>query len=130
MYGTNRLVRSIAGMLIGFAGLVTATGTASAAVLTIENVGFVAGPGAPGTLVQRVDLAAAGPTSINAIILTDISGGVGGDPGIFSGYDLDAVFLDRDGNIATTGDQIAFTSLAFAGGAIRPLRLNRSNRAR
>ncbi len=118
MSGTRSCARLLARAVIGIAGLIAVSGPASAAVLTIQNAGTA--PGTAGTLLQRVDLAAAGLTTINTIVLTDISGGVGGEPGIFSGYDLDAVFLDADGDITTTGDQIAFTSLAFTGGTIRP----------
>jgi len=119
MFGTKSFARFLAGAVMGLAGLAAVGGSASATVLTIEDVGFVA-PTATNTLVQRVDLTTAGTPTINSIILRDISGGVGGSPGIFSGYDLDAVFLDGDGNIATTGDQIAFSSLAFTGGMNRP----------
>jgi hypothetical protein len=118
MFGTNSFARSLAVAVIGLAGLAAVGGSASAAVLTVEDVGFVA-PTATGTLVQRVDLSTAGVATISKIILTDNSGGFGGDPGVFSGYDLDAVFLDGDGDIATTGDQVAFSSFAFTGGGIR-----------
>lgn len=120
MFGTKWLAKSVAGMIIGFAGLVAANGAASAAVLTIETVGLNT-PGAPaGTLVQRVDLAAAGLTTINTIVLRDISGGIGGDAGIFSGYDIDAVFLDADGDLNTAGDRVFLSSFVFSGGDIRP----------
>jgi hypothetical protein len=118
MFEKCKLTKSVAGLLFGFAGLVAVSASASAAVLTIEDLGTA--PGTTNTLLQRVNLGAAGLTSINTIVLTDISAGAGGNPGIFSGYDLDAVFLDRDGNIATAGDRIAFSSLAFTGGVIRP----------
>lgn len=73
MFGTKRLVTSIAGVALGIAGLVAASGLASAAVLTIEEVGLNT-PGAPAdTKIERVDLAAAGLTTINTIILTDIT---------------------------------------------------------
>jgi hypothetical protein len=117
MFGTSNFARSLAGALIGLAGLAAIGGSASAAVLPIVNGGTA--PGTTGTLLQSVDLVGAGITAFNTVILTDISGGSGGDPGVFSGYDLDAVFLDGDGDITTTGDQIHFTSIAFTGGAIR-----------
>ena len=118
MFGTRWLTKSLVGAAVGIAGLVAASGSASAVTLDPVDVGFVA-PTATGTLVQRVDLTLVGSPTISTLTLRDISAGIGGDPGVFSGYDLDAVFLDRDGDISTTGDQFAFTSLAFTGGAIR-----------
>jgi hypothetical protein len=124
MFGTKRLVTSIAGVALGIAGLVAASGSASAAVLTIEEVGLNT-PGAPAdTKVERVDLAAAGLTSINTIILTDITVPLDnpptmpGSPGIFTGYDLDAVFLDVDGDLTTSGDRFYLTGTSFTGGTI------------
>ena len=114
MFGTRWLPRPLACAVLGLAGLIAASGSASAVVLDPVNDGTIGG-----TQVQRVDLLAAGVPTINTIVLRDISGGVGGDPGVFSGYDLDAVFLDRDGSLATTGDQFAFTNLVFTGGSIR-----------
>jgi hypothetical protein len=117
MFGKNSFARSLAVAVIGLAGLAAVGGSASAAVLPIVDGGTA--PGTTGTLLQSVDLTTAGTPTINTIILRDISGGFGGDPGVFSGYDLDAVFLDRDGDITTTGDQYHFTSLVFTGGGIR-----------
>jgi len=114
MFGTRWLPGPLVCAVLGFAGVVAASGSASAVVLDPVNYSTIGG-----TQVQRVDLLGAGVSTINTIVLRDISAGVGGDPGVFSGYDLDAVFLDRDGNLATTGDQFAFTNLVFTGGAIR-----------
>ncbi|MGD8808975.1 MAG: hypothetical protein PVG24_05185 [Gammaproteobacteria bacterium] len=122
MFGTTRLAKTVAGMIIGFTGLVAASGAASAAVLPVVDMGTA--PGTDGTLLQRIDLGqgATGLTSINTIVLTDISGGSGGDEGVFSGYDLDAFILDRDGDFNTSGDQVTLSglSLTFTGGTTRP----------
>lgn len=123
MMGSKSLAKSVAGLLLGFGAVVALSASANAVEIPVETVGFVVPDGdASGTLVQRVNLGLAGTSAINTIVLTDTSNGNFGDPGIFSGYDLDAFVLDRDGNIATTGDQVAFSglSLAFTGGTIRP----------
>ncbi|MEM9684811.1 MAG: hypothetical protein AAF942_16185, partial [Pseudomonadota bacterium] len=124
MFGKSKITRSVAGALFGIGGLVTVSTSAAAVEIPVTDVGFVA-PGAAGTLIQSADLSLAGTPTINTIVLTDISGGSGGDPGVFSGYDLDAIVLDRDGDITTTGAGEQFTlaslgaSLTFTGGAIR-----------
>lgn len=123
MMNSKSLAKSLAGFLVGFGAVVALSASANAVEIPVETVGFVVPDGdAPGTLVQRVNLGLAGTSAINTIVLTDTSGGTGGDPGVFSGYDIDAFVLDRDGNIGTTGDQVAFSglSLAFTGGTIRP----------
>jgi len=123
MFGREKLAKALAGLLVGFGTAVALGAPAVAVELPVETVGFVVpGGGADGTLIQRVDLGLAGTAAINTISLTDDSGGAGGAPGVFSGYDLDAFILDRDGDITTAGDQVAFAGLgiAFAGGAIRP----------
>jgi hypothetical protein len=115
MVGSRKLAKSLAGLLVGLGAVVGLSVSAGAVEIPVETVGFVVPDGAAdGTLVQRVDLGLAGTSSINTIVLTDTSGGTGGQPGVFSGYDLDAFVLDRDGDIATTGDQVAFSGLNLA----------------
>lgn len=124
MFGNNRLSKAVVGALFAIGGLVSVSTSAAAVEIPVTDVGFGL-PGAPGTLVQSADLSLAGTPTINTIVLTDISGGNGGDPGVFSGYDLDAIVLDRDGDITTTGAGEQFTlaslgaSLTFTGGTIR-----------
>lgn len=123
MVGSKRLAKSLAGLIVGVGAVVALSASANAVEIPVETLGFdVPGGTADGTLVQRVNLGLAGTSTINTIVLTDTSGGTGGDPGVFSGYDLDAFVLDRDGDIATTGDQVAFSglNLTFNGGTIRP----------
>lgn len=123
MFGSKKLATAMAGLLLGAGATLALTAPAGAVALPVETVGFVVpGGAADGTLVQRVNLGLAGTAAINTIVLTDTSGGVGGEPGVFSGYDLDAFILDRDGDIATPGDQVAFSGLgtAFTGGTVRP----------
>jgi hypothetical protein len=69
-------------------------GSALAAGLTFTKLpGLTGDVGAPFTAVYVADLAATGLASINQIILTDTSGGVGGSVGQYSGVDLDAIFI-------------------------------------
>jgi hypothetical protein len=123
MFGREELAKVLAGLLVGFGTVIASSASAHALELPVETVGFVVpGSTADATLIQRVDLGLAGTAAIDTISLTDTSGGANGAPGVFSGYDLDAFILDRDGDIATAGDQVAFSGLgvAFAGGTIRP----------
>jgi hypothetical protein len=57
------------------------------------------------TRIYQGSVSGLGLTSVNAVTLTD-AGVVSGADGVFSGFDLDFVLLDADGNLATTGDQI------------------------
>ena len=57
---------------------------------------------------------------ISSITIIDDSDAIGGGPGIFSGFDLDALFLDRDGNLNTTSDRIFPASYSFIAGSTRP----------
>lgn len=58
-------------------------------------------------------------TEIGSITVTDTSG-TSGSPGAFSGFDIDALFIDLDGNYLTAGDQIYASSFIFNAGSIRP----------
>ena len=60
-----------------------------------------------------------GLSQISSITVNDSNSGTGGSAGAFSGFDLDALFLDLDGNYLTTGDQIYASSFDFTAGAIR-----------
>jgi hypothetical protein len=78
------------------------------------------GPTVGGTLVFSASLTGLGLTQVGSISITDDGTPVGGSAGIFSGFDLDAVFLDLDGNVATAGDRFFGTSFIFSAGATRP----------
>jgi hypothetical protein len=65
-------------------------------------------------------LSSVGLSVINSITVVDSNSGVGGSPGIFSGFDLDAIFLDVDGDLTTALDRIFASSFAFAAGTTRP----------
>lgn len=61
-----------------------------------------------------------GLTTIATITLADNNAGTAGSPGIFSGFDLDMVFIDLDGSLATTGDRVFGSAFVFTTGAVRP----------
>lgn len=71
-----------------------------------------------GTAVYQAPI----PTAIGqvgAIIIQD-NFDLGGSPGIFSGFDVDALFLDEDGDFTTTGDQHYATTFLFNVGTTTP----------
>ncbi len=56
---------------------------------------------------------------VGTITIQDNANGAG-SPGIFSGFDVDALFLDDDGDYTTTGDQHYASSFSFNAGSILP----------
>lgn len=58
-------------------------------------------------------------TQIGSITINDSNSGTGGSAGAYSGFDVDALFIDIDGNYLTTGDQFYASSYIFNAGAIR-----------
>lgn len=72
------------------------------------------------TRMYRADLTGLGLSEIGAVTLTDSNSGVGGSTGIYSGFDLDAIFLDVDGDLATDNDRFFADSFLFNAGSIRP----------
>jgi len=73
-----------------------------------------------GSDIFSADLNGLGIGSLSNISILDDNDGVGGADGIFSGADIDALFLDLDGNWLTLGDQIFASSFSFSVGTIRP----------
>jgi hypothetical protein len=73
------------------------------------------------TQLFRGDLSGLGTGTFNTVTVQDALSG-GGSDGVFSGFDLDFILLDRDGNLSTTADQIlAFenSSTSLASGSAR-----------
>jgi len=95
--------------------LVAIAAPAHAASLTITNLGVVGQ-----TTIFKGDFTGTGLTQVGAVVLTDSNSGTGGSPGIFSGFDLDFLLLDLDGDFTTTGDQTTATSYLFVTGTTRP----------
>lgn len=100
-------------------------GSALAAGLTFTKLtGLTGDVKGPFTAVYVADLAATGLGSINKIILTDTSGGVGGSSGQYSGVDLDAIFIAptaaADAPTAATLIQAAVFDYSAAGTSFVP----------
>lgn len=112
MKATSLLRRILAASVIG---LLAATAQAAVVPVSFSNVGS-----AGLTTIFRADLTGLGLTQVGSLTITDSGSGAGGSPGIFSGFDVDAVFLDLDGNFATAGDRVFGSSFSFTAGTIRP----------
>lgn len=72
------------------------------------------------TTVYKASFAGSGATSVGTVAISDSNSQTGGSPGVFSGFDLDFLWLDVDGVFATAGDRIYAASYAFTTGTIRP----------
>lgn len=71
----------------------TAALSAQAVPLTLNQLAGTTGGSPAETAVFKADLTAAGLGSILSIRIADNSGGLGGSPGQFSGFDLDGIKL-------------------------------------
>ncbi|MEO1115304.1 MAG: hypothetical protein AAFY05_23365 [Pseudomonadota bacterium] len=107
---------------LSFASLMMLTATAQAASVspTFVDVGIDTTGTATETRMFRADLIGLGLTQVGAVTLRDSNSGFGGSTGIFSGFDLDAVFLDVDGLLTTDGDRFFADSFLFSAGTTRP----------
>jgi hypothetical protein len=90
--------------------------------LNLVSVGTIGG-----SSIFKADLTEIGLTQIGSITITDDGTPVGGADGIFSGFDLDALFLDVDGNLLTAGDRYFASEYLFTAGTTRPTSLNYMN---
>ena len=121
MFGVRTLKILIAGLgLIGFAAVAFPAGAATVSLTVVDTLTTVGA----NTKLFRADIGPSGLSSVNRITLTDDGTIVGGANGVFSAFDLDAFFIDLDGNIGTAGDRIsplgAGSTLAFQAGSVRP----------
>jgi hypothetical protein len=72
----------------------SAASASQAATATFTKLtGLTGNPGAAATAVYKADLSTLGFGTVQGISITDNSGGTGGSPGQFSGFDLDAIKL-------------------------------------
>lgn len=92
-----------------------ASSPALAIPVTVTNVG-----GQGQTTLFRASLGGLALTELGSVTISDSNSGIGGSAGVFSGFDLDFVFLDLDGNLATTDDRVFGSIFVFTTGAIRP----------
>jgi len=72
------------------------------------------------TTVFSAPLGGLGFTQIASITITDSNSQTGGSDGVFSGFDLDFLFLDADGDYSTTGDRVYGSLFNFTAGTTRP----------
>lgn len=111
-----RMTLCAIGVTLGLAG------AAGAAVVSpvFTDEGIDSSGTAAATRMYRADLTGLGLSEINSITIKDSNSGLGGSPGIYSGFDLDAIFLDLDGSLATAADRFFANSFQFSAGALRP----------
>ena len=76
-----------------FAGIGAESALATSASVTFTKLTGLTGGTLAGTGVYRADLSGLGLATIESLTIQDNSGGLGGSPGQFSGFDLDAVKL-------------------------------------
>ena len=88
-YGLSRIVSWLS-LIIGFW---VPSAFAASSVVTFTQLTGVTGGVASATAVFRADLSSLGLGTIQSLTIQDNSGGVGGSPGQFSGFDLDAIKL-------------------------------------
>ena len=77
-------------------------------------------PNAQETQIFFINLATTGVSSFDQITLTDDNNAAGGGQGIFSGFDVDAVIFDLDGNLGTEADRLIPDNFVFNAGTTRP----------
>jgi hypothetical protein len=99
--------------------LVFATSAQALIITPTFTVVSVDTTNAQSTTVLRANLVGLGISQVSSITVKDSNSGTGGSAGAYSGFDLDALFLDLDGDYLTLSDQIYASSFNFTAGAIR-----------
>jgi hypothetical protein len=79
--------------LAAAAGFLLGAASAQAAPVTFTELTGVTGGTLAGTAVFRADLSGLGIGQIASLTIQDSNNGIGGSPGQFSGFDLDAVVI-------------------------------------
>ncbi len=92
---------------------------ASSVMPTFTDEGIDTTGTATSTRMFRADLTGLGLTEVGAITVNDSNSGVGGSTGIYSGFDLDVIFLDIDGLLTTDTDRFYADSFIFSAGTTR-----------
>ena len=87
-----RIAPMARGLVLAAAAAVGA-GAHAASVRLTKLTGLTGDPSAAATAVYKGDLSSVGLGTFQAITINDVSGGSGGAPGQFSGFDLDAIKL-------------------------------------
>ncbi|MFV0473226.1 MAG: PEP-CTERM sorting domain-containing protein [Pikeienuella sp.] len=70
------------------------------------------------TRTFRGDLTGLGLSTLKSVKITDRNT-LGGFSGIYAGFELDAIFLDRDGDLSTTDDRIFADKYLYRAGDVR-----------
>jgi hypothetical protein len=85
--------------------------SASAVPVTFTQLTGLTGGRPEGTAVYRASLGGLGVSSLLSITITDASSGLGGSPGQFSGFDLDAIKLSTT-SVTTADDAQGLAGLS------------------
>jgi hypothetical protein len=81
-------------MVLVFASYMSATAAyATSATITFTKLSGLTGGSPAGTAVYRADLSGLGLVTIESLTVQDSDSGIGGSPGKFTGFDLDAIKL-------------------------------------
>jgi PEP-CTERM motif len=98
--------------------MIAATSVAQAAPITFNKLTGITGGTLAGTAVYQADLSGLG--SILSITINDNSAGLGGSPGQFSGFDLDAIKISSTNCLDATCAQalVGLNVFDFAGGTL------------
>lgn len=105
---------------IGAVALSLAAGTAGAVPVTLTKLSGLTGGTLAETAVYRADLSSLGLETILSIGIADNSSGLGGSPGQFSGFDLDAIKLSTTfcDNAACAAAASGLAAFDFVGGTL------------
>lgn len=71
------------------------------------------------TTIYKASFGGSGAASVGTVVISDSNSQTGGSPGVFSGFDLDFLWLDVDGDFNTAGDRIGAAFYNFSTGTTR-----------
>jgi hypothetical protein len=113
----SRITRYLA-MLAAFAVMIGAAAVAQAGPVTFTKLTGITGGSPAGTAVYQADLSGLG--NILSITISDNSSGLGGAPGQFSGFDLDAIKISATncGDASCAAGLAGLNVFDFAGGTL------------
>lgn len=105
---------------MGLVAAVFASASAFAVPVTFTKLTGVIGGSPAATAVYQADLSSLGLGTIASISITDNSAGLGGSPGQFSGFDLDAIVLSTTdcsaGGAACVASLVGISAFDFVAG--------------
>jgi hypothetical protein len=108
------------GAIVGAAVAFCSAASAATVSPVFVDAGIDTTGTATSTRMYRADLTVLGLTELASVKITDSNSKIGGSSGIYSGFDLDAIFLDVDGLLTTIADRIFAVDFLFSAGTIRP----------